>query len=864
MSEEEAEVEQARATEEADAEASTEATHEEEEERKHKHKHKHSHSHTHTHKKSEIESKSDEEKNESEKQKGEESEEAAKVEEEFYSSAASPVVFQPEELAWVEQKQSMLLLLRARMLLSKLVHEKFFAERSKTGDLSAIEVVRLMQSMQEAQETDFVTEISALKRNLLGEIRKANEMGKEVQDLDKAISLLIGHVATTRSAAKKEPHKVKNATQGATNAITPQKLEKYSNFFYLLQTEPVYLAKLMCAIEEPEEVRQLLDIIIFSLYGNAFSPREEYLLLLFFREAIDQVMSHVIRIMDFVKQTFLPDMVLTYNKRKQGQDYLAATLTPVMKQFLAMKPADQQFELNPKMINDALLTEEEIETGVKSTKRNLSEAECAEQPEVIKETERRIKNLQAICVLFFNQLVDNVNNLPYGLRWICHQIHSIAKDAFPTSENDEINRLTVHFVYFKFINLGIVSPDTFLNASLGQEAVFGLLQISKVLYNVFNLTKFHHSSERWMLPLNDWIQQRTEIVRKYLYDVIAVDPPEDVLQVDRYKELTQMVKPIIVISPSEMATMHSVFKSNSGEFSLKSTDSLVVILKELGPVETYNDNTDIQLTLVNRFPSAEAVLSQEKQLYNQTKALVMQLLRQLPPEVVPTDGDTSLLDLLDAGKKYCKQQGNSQLKADIVAVQKNLKKLESDKQVSKEGGYRDFFHDVTLDIANRQQVREQQKKEILRLQASLRSVLHQQKFFNEQITQYKRYRTSCRVSTWQQKLRRGKRSGAADAGKAGGAGGPFKFSYLELVKKGVIVKSQVPKPLQKATKFMITCPEPGVFDIEVSISGVKKGEPISLLLDDLLDKKSKNVEHDDREQVVLDVNMTIHLLNSLH
>jgi len=52
--------------------------------------------------------------------------------------------------------------------------------------------------------------------------------------------------------------------------------------FYLLQTEPRYLAKCVYLIQ-PEEMDSFLETTILTLYGDAFSPREEFLILRLFQ-----------------------------------------------------------------------------------------------------------------------------------------------------------------------------------------------------------------------------------------------------------------------------------------------------------------------------------------------------------------------------------------------------------------------------------------------------------------------------------------------------------------------------------------------------------------------------------------------------
>lgn len=49
-----------------------------------------------------------------------------------------------------------------------------------------------------------------------------------------------------------------------------------------MQTEPKYLANLVYLIKS-ENMESFLDTVILTLYGDAFSPREEYLILKLFQ-----------------------------------------------------------------------------------------------------------------------------------------------------------------------------------------------------------------------------------------------------------------------------------------------------------------------------------------------------------------------------------------------------------------------------------------------------------------------------------------------------------------------------------------------------------------------------------------------------
>ena len=764
--------------------------------------------------------------------------------------------------AWAEQRECALLLLRARMLLRKMVTVKLYDERLNRGQLSASEIHNLIKGQSEGDDRDFVTEISELKRNLLQEIRSNHQLEKEVDGLDKRIGLLIhnvgelDHQKTTRGKKEKHP-------QVEGNQLTQQKIQLYSGLFYLLQTQPKYLARLVGCMEESEDVDELLETILLTLYGDATTPREEFLTLTLFKIAIEQEIKNAKSVADFVKdQSILAKMVLTYNKRKQGKEYLRTMLGPVFSEFLRK---EDTLDLNARKIHQKLIIDQEVTSGVKSTQRMLTDEDIAALPEVQAITQKRTKLLQNACQLFLDKILSSVQRLPYGLRWICKQHRAIAQDAMPNVTQLELNKMTSYFVYYRFINLGIVSPELFgiTEGKLPPESVFNFVEVSKVLHHLFSFSLFDQRTEKWYTPMNQWMTERFRLVEHFIHDLLDVENPEDALQVDRYIELTQMVKPTIIIAIGEITNMHQFLSNNLDNVATSGAeDKLRIIMKELGPPEHYAEaDREIQLTLVNRFPdSVDDAVNEGAQLFSKTKTAIISIMRQLPkplPVIRCAGDEPTLLELLRAGSKWAKSEENDDLVATIDKVKKNIGELEKLGLVSADDGHRALLKAVTLEIANRAQIRDQQNKELSRLSLALRKAGEQKKYLQEQISQYDQYLRVVRerhVGAGKGKNKRGKESGKIL--------GPFKFSYTELVKKHVIVESSVPPTLQKHTKISITSEEPGVFDVEAAVPGIAK-MVVKLYLDDLLEKQSRNMERDERPEITLDVNMTIHLLNQL-
>lgn len=194
----------------------------------------------------------------------------------------------------------------------------------------------------------------------------------------------------------------------------------------------------------------------------------------------------------------------------------------------------------------------------------------------------------------------------------------------------------------------------------------------------------------------------------------------------------------------------------------------------------------------------------------------------------------------------------------IDKILENIKSLENEGLISKSDNYASFLRDIALEVANRNEIRDQQRKEIKRLTKTLTNLRKHQKYLNEQIQQYNEYLQDCRLKHYQSKIKKKKKKKKNQDTPT--KIGPFKFSYNALVKAGVIIDSEIPSASRKKIYFYISSEAVGVFDIVAKLSGVHV-EKMTLELDDLLERNYNNITRLELEQVVLDVNMMIHLIN---
>eukprot|EP00005_Dracoamoeba_jomungandri_P001282 CAMPEP_0174252074 /NCGR_PEP_ID=MMETSP0439-20130205/1701_1 /TAXON_ID=0 /ORGANISM="Stereomyxa ramosa, Strain Chinc5" /LENGTH=892 /DNA_ID=CAMNT_0015332565 /DNA_START=22 /DNA_END=2700 /DNA_ORIENTATION=- len=788
----------------------------------------------------------------------------------------------PESVLLNQQKECLLLLLESRMILGKMVRWRWEKEqkqreekrrqreeeKKKRGKLSVTEIQSVLKQQPDQEDEDWSSAIQDLKKQLVIEIRRNHVLDRDLQKLDKRIGLLIKNRTNLQEVLeglekKKKKRKKDNGEEiDAFNLKKdPRKLEYYQELFYLLQTEPRYLANCLYLVQA-DQMDSFLDTTILTLYGDAFSPREEFLILSLFKLAIKNEISKIKSLSDFLKATtVVPKMVITYNRRKQGLKYLKQTLGPLLGQ--VMDKSDLSLELHPLMIYQGMIAEKEITTGEKSSlERNIPEEKAMQNPQVKAIMKKRLTALRDICQNFLDGVINSMHQLPYGIRWICKQIKNLSMERFGEAlDHDQVLKVTGYFVYYRFINLAIVTPDAYEVVDRELDAVVrkNLVVVGKVLQNLFNFRLFG-KQEKYMMPLNTFIEKNKSTVELYFNSLVKVDDPEDHLQVNKYMELTQKTKPVILISLHEISATHNLLLDNIDNLIEGEEDQLKVILNDLGerpPLIDEADNRDIQLTLQSRFKVEVEEEDEVERMYQETKELIIPVLRVIPIE--SSIHRLHLTDVLESGIRFAGDTSNKQLSNQINKILENINRLEKEGRLSKTDRYESFVHDISLEVANRAQIREQQKKEIDRLKTTLTNLRKHQSYVNDQISQYQEYLQQCREQHYKP-TKKVKKKKQVKEKMVQESVGPFKFSYRDLAKKGVIVDSEVPPLSRKKTQFLISSDNVGVFDIVARIAGISV-EKMQLELDDLLERHYNGIEYLELDQVTLDVNMTIHLIN---
>ena len=612
----------------------------------------------------------------------------------------------------LKQRECLFLLLEARKVLGMMVQRKIELdeeawiekrkledeEKRRTGRMSVQEIQDMLQAQPDDDDSDWVSEIQELKKQLVIEIRRNHVLDRDLAKLDKRIALLIKNRTSLQevlAASRGLKSKKKSRIDAADFSADPRKIEHYQDLFYLLQTEPRFLARCVYLVTT-EQLDSFMDTTVLTLFGDVFSPREEYLILRLFQIAVQHQISVITTIGDFLQQdSVIPKMIITYNRRKLGSEYLQKTLAPVLDKVIAA--GNLVLELEPVTLYQFMLGKREVDTGEKSDlPRDVTNEQAMENPDVKGILEQRLQDLIGFCNDFLDAILGSLDDLPYGLRFLCKQLRTMCSKAFPDATDRELRNIVVYFVYYRFVNLAIVTPDAYnvVDKDLPPLVRRNLIVIAKVLQNLFNFKTFPEA-QVWLEPLNQWIEDKAESVTDYFDQLVRVQDPEDHLQVNRYMELTQKSKPVIIISLHEIYQTHSLLAEHLDAIAPDQEDPLRKILQDLGPPPenlAEDDDREIQLTLTNRFKVDVEEDAENVRLYAETKELVIPILRLVP--VQQSIQRLHLMDVLEAGIKFATETNNKALSTQINKILENLGKLEAEDMVSKDDNYESFVHDV--------------------------------------------------------------------------------------------------------------------------------------------------------------------------
>ncbi|XP_078056088.1 LOW QUALITY PROTEIN: ras GTPase-activating-like protein IQGAP1 [Mustelus asterias] len=783
-------------------------------------------------------------------------------------------------------------------------------------------VVRKFVHLLDQSDQDFQEELEMmrLREEVVTRIRSNGSLENDLNTMDIKIGLLVKNKITLQevvSHSKKLTRKNKeqlsdmmqmNKQKGGLKALSKEKrmkLEAYQNLFYLLQTNPTYLAKLIFQMPQNKSTK-FMDSVIFTLYNYASNQREEYLLLKLFKTALqEEIKSKVDQLHEIITgNPTVIKMVVSFNRGARGQNALRQILAPVVKEIIEER--SMNIKTDPVDIYKAWVNQMESQTGEASKlPYDVTPDQALSHEEVKLRLDTSIKNMRAITDKFLSAIVTSVDKIPYGMRLIAKVLKDSLHEKFPDATDDELIKIIGNLLYYRYMNPAIVAPDAFdiIDISAGGGGLTtdqrrNLGSIAKVLQHAAS-SKMFDKENCHLGSVNDYLSQAHMKFRRFFQAACEVPELEDRFNVDEYSDLVTLTKPVIYISIGEIINTHTLFLDHQDAIAPEHNDPIHELLEDLGEVPTIESligeggvhdpnkeqlaKTEVSLTLTNKFdvPGGENEEMNARTLLLNTKRLIVDVIRFQPGETLTEILETPASAEQDTDHQRAMQrrairdaktpekmkrnqvqseENQMSLKEKKEKIEQNLKKLASLGKVNPQNKYQDLINDIAKDIRNQRRYRQRRKAELVRLQQTYSGLISKTAFFEEQIDYYNQYIKTC-MDNLASKGKVSKKPGDVKGKKSKQVS--QRYTAARLHEKGVLLEIEDLNSNQFKNVIFDICPteEVGDFEVKAKFMGVQM-ETFMLHYQDLLQLQYEGVavmKLFDKAKV--NVNLLIFLLN---
>uniref|UniRef100_A0A8C1XEX6 IQ motif containing GTPase activating protein 2 n=1 Tax=Cyprinus carpio TaxID=7962 RepID=A0A8C1XEX6_CYPCA len=762
-----------------------------------------------------------------------------------------------------------------------------------------LSVVRKFVHLLEQSSLDLQEEQEVIRHReeVVTKIRSNQQMEKDLNLMDIKIGLLVKNRITLQDVvshskkmkSKKNKVSKEDLAMGEKQGIKAlskekrKKLEAYQHLFYLLQTNPSYLAKLIFQMPQNKSTK-FMDTVIFTLYNYASNQREEYLLLKLFESALqEEIKSKVDHIQEIVTgNPTVIKLVLSFYRGARGQNALRQLLGPVVKEIIEDK--NLGINTNPVDIYKAWVNQLETATGEASKlPYEVTPEQALSHKEVRAKLESSNQVLRTVTDKVLGSIVSSLDTIPYGMRYIAKVLKDTLHEKFPDATEDELLKIVGTLLYYRYMNPAIVAPDGFdiidltAGGQVHSEQRRNLASVAKMLQHAAANKLFEDESD-YLTPMNSYISQTYQRFRGFFQAACDVPAPEEKFNVDEYSDMVTLSKPVIYISIEEIINTHSLVLEHKEAIAPDHSDLLHELLKDLGEVPDVDKEnslsqlakTEVSLTLTNKFELLDGDDKDMKGLMMKTKKLIVDVLRIQPGETLNDILETPASAAQEAEHaKLVERQvvQDSQTPEGLKSSQamledrqlpleqkkrkilRNLRTLEQAGLVSSKHKYQEVINDISKDIRYQRRYRQRRKAELVKLQQTLTALNSKTAFYQEQINYYDTY-----IKTCLDNLNRNSKKSKASS---------LKYTAAKLHEKGVILEIEGLQTNQLKNVMFDICPceEVGDFEIKAKFMGVEM-EKVQLHFQDLLQLQYEGVAVMKMfDKAKINVNLLIFLLN---
>ena len=325
----------------------------------------------------------------------------------------------------------------------------------------------------------------------------------------------VGSLLTNTEISSHDPFDLK-----ALNKNSRRKLEHYQELFFILQTQPQYLARLFKRIREQgtaEKECRRIEHLIMGLFGYAQKRREEYYLLKLMARAVKEEIDGCDSIQDYQRSNFFWTKLMNgYIRSPRDRKYMRDLLGPIVREQI-IDNAGLDLESDPMQIYLSAINNEELRTGQRSHRRpDISREEAIKDPETRRTFTDHLQDLRDIADQFVGVLEESLPKLPYGVRFIAQQMFQHLVGKFPHEGPQDLLQIVGSWVWKGYLQPAMLQPETWgvIDRGLTPIQKRNLGEVAKVISQIA-LGRLFGGENVFLQPLNSYVADSIESVGQF-------------------------------------------------------------------------------------------------------------------------------------------------------------------------------------------------------------------------------------------------------------------------------------------------------------------------------------------------------------
>ncbi|KAL8808201.1 MAG: hypothetical protein Q9182_000265 [Xanthomendoza sp. 2 TL-2023] len=769
---------------------------------------------------------------------------------------------------------------------------------------------------------DEEVEFERMRKTVVQHVRQNELADQYITQLDIKIALLVknkitldevvkhqrhfggdaGRLLTNTEMSSKDPFDLK-----ALNKNSRKKLEHYQELFFVLQTQPHYLARLFRSIREQataEKECERIRHLMMGVFGYAQKRREEYYLIKLITRSMKEEIDHCPSVQDYLRGNyFWAKLFGAYVKSPRDRKYMRDIFSPIIKENV-IDNAELDLESDPMQIYLSAMEDEQLRTGQRSRRSpDIPREEAIRDEETRRTFIIHLQDLRDIADQSFTALEDHLHKMPFGVRYIAQQMFESLASKFQHDDHGHILQIAGHWLWRSYLQPALVEPEKYgvIDRGLSQAHKRNLGQVAKVLGQVA-AGRLFGGENAFLQPLNSFVGESIQRLGDIWSSLIDVPSAETQFDIDEFNDLYARTKPTLYIKMADIFSIHRLVAGDMPTICPSQDDVLREVIRELGSVQNnehelkHVSTSEICLTLNPKLHDKEDPDAEAKTLFMETKRCILYIIRvqsganlmeiMVKPITVEDEERWANIvhDELSSNSRRRGAYSESTSIIDLASLSyaelkrtalENILRLEQIGRLSRHNHYQDLLNDIAVDIRTKHRRRIQRQRELEGVRLTLARLNDQATYLEQQLKTYNDYIEQAMVTLQNKK---GKKrflmpftkqwDHERELARSGRVPkfGSFKYSAQELANRGILVAWQGYTERQwQHIDLTISSNEVGVFTLEGSNGPIAMpGASAQVPLDDLLQAQFNNTQFleffGSGGEVKVNVNLFLHLI----